>query len=405
MNKEKILLVVMVVFVVIAIWYLEAKKVHPVVAGPGAQSIALTATTSPASTNSVGTSVASSTPVSTNPGSTLTLAALAAADQQAGYPSAIEIVDPTGFVNTSSSFTLSSLIGKQVVLLDFWTYSCINCLRTIPYLNAWYSRYHNQGLQIVGIHTPEFDFEKDIGNVSAAVQKYAIQYPVVLDSDYGTWNAYNNLYWPHEYLIDMAGYIVHDQVGEGNYAETEAEIQTLLAERDQILGIAPASMPTSTVFVPSSVISGGLLMSPETYFGFARNSYLTNGVSGNAGAGIQTLTAPKNVNVNSLYLVGKWNFTDQFATNVATGTEILYRYQADKVYIVASASQGVTLEVLQDGKPVTSAAAGSDVVNGKVFIQGSRLYNLINNPDGSGTHTLELIMDSPGLQAFTFTFG
>jgi thiol-disulfide isomerase/thioredoxin len=396
MKKEKILLVVMVVFVVIAIWYLEAKKVHPVVAGPGAQSIALTATTSP-----VNPIVTTSTQ---NVKPALTLAELAAEDRQAGYPSAIEIVDPTGFVNTSSSFTLGSLIGKQVVLLDFWTYSCINCIRTIPYLNAWYSRYHDQGLQIVGIHTPEFDFEKDIANVSAAVQKYGIQYPVVLDSDYGTWNAYNNLYWPHEYLIDMAGYIVHDQIGEGNYAETEGEIQKLLAERDEILGAAPASMPTSTVFVPSSVISGGLFMSPETYFGFARNSYLTNGVSGDAGAGIQNLVAPKSVNVNSLYLVGKWNFTDQFATNEATGTEILYRYQAGKVYIVASAPQGVTLEVLQDGKPVTTAA-GSDVVNGKVFIQASRLYNLINNPDGSGTHTLELIMDSPGLQAFTFTFG
>jgi thiol-disulfide isomerase/thioredoxin len=391
MKKETFILFAAIVFVVAAIWYLEMKKVHPVSPGPGAQSIAITTTS---------TSVTVSSSTSVKP--TLTLAALAAADRRAGYSPAMEIVDPTGFVNATSGFRLGNLIGKQVILLDFWTYSCINCLRTIPYLNAWYSRYHDQGLQIVGMHTPEFDFEKDIGNVSAAVAKYGIQYPVVLDSDYGTWNAYNNLYWPNEYLIDMAGYIVHNQVGEGNYADTESAIQNALAERDAILGIASASEPASPVFVPSSVISGGLSMSPETYFGFARNEYLANGVAG--GAGIQNLTAPTNINANSLYLVGKWNFTDQYATNEATGTRIIYRYHAGKVYIVASAPQGVTLEVLQDGKPVTDAA-GSDVVNGKVFIKESRLYNLINNPNGSGTHTLELIMDSPGLQAFTFTFG
>ena len=166
----------------------------------------------------------------------MTLAALAAADKQAGYPPAIEIADPTGFINASSSFRLANLIGKDVILLDFWTYSCINCIRTIPYLNAWYQRYHDQGLEIVGIHTPEFDFEKDISNVQAAIMKFGIQYPVVLDSNYGTWTAYGNLYWPHEYLIDMAGYIVHDQIGEGNYSETEQEIQKLLAERSAILG-------------------------------------------------------------------------------------------------------------------------------------------------------------------------
>ncbi len=224
MKKEKFVLVIVLVFVVVAIWYLERQKVHPVSPGPGAQSIAITATSTPV----VSAGATSSAPMPSGSRSTLTLAALAAEDQQAGYSPAIEIVDPTGFVNVSSSFRLRDLIGKEPFLLDFWTYSCINCLRTIPYLNAWYGRYHSQGLEIVGIHTPEFDFEKDIANVSAAVAKYGIQYPVVLDSDYGTWNAYNNLYWPHEYLVDMAGYIVHDQVGEGNYAETEGAIQKVL---------------------------------------------------------------------------------------------------------------------------------------------------------------------------------
>ena len=233
MKKDVVLLAAVLVVIAGAIWYLEAQKVHPITAGPGAVSIALPATTTPvAPSYSASSSAPTPTPAPATPANTangaLTTAALAAADKQAGYTPGIEIVDPTGFVNASSSFTLASLVGKKVILVDFWTYSCINCLRTIPYLNAWYERYASQGLEIVGIHTPEFDFEKDINNVRAAVQKYGIQYPVVLDSNYGTWNAYNNLYWPHEYLIDMAGYIVHDQVGEGNYAETESEIQKLL---------------------------------------------------------------------------------------------------------------------------------------------------------------------------------
>ena len=128
------------------------------------------------------------------------------------------------------------------------------------------------GLEIVGIHTPEFDFEKNITNVQNAVAQYGIHYPVVLDSNYGTWNAYNNLYWPHEYLIDMAGYIVHDQVGEGNYGETEAEIQKLLNSARRSSGMDPSTIPTSTVTIAPSNLNE--IQSPETYFGAARNSSL-----------------------------------------------------------------------------------------------------------------------------------
>ena len=389
--KYKTITLVFLLFVIIAaIAYLEIQKVHPVIQpGVGAQSIEISSTAT--------TTVAPSGTLDVT-----ALQALAAADKAAGYQPAIEIVDPTGFVNASSDFKLADLVGKNVVLLDFWTYSCINCLRTIPYLTAWYSRYHDRGLQIVGIHTPEFAFESNIANVQAAMQKYGITYPVVLDSDYGTWTAYGNLYWPHEYLIDMAGYIVHDQVGEGNYSETEMEIQKLLAERDQILGIQPATMPTSTVFVPQSVISGGL-MSPETYFGSERNQYLANGTQNTVGD--QTLTQPMIMRLNELYLGGSWYFDNQYASNNATSATIIYKYTAGKVYFVAAAPRGVNIEVLQDGKPITNAAAGADVQDGRVFIQGSRLYNLVDNSDGSGTHTLELIIDSPGLEAFTFTFG
>ena len=388
MKHKNLLFVFILLLIMGAIIYLEMGKVHPINPGVGARTIAISGMTSTTSTKNM-------------PRGGLTLQALAAADQKAGYQPAIEIADPTGFVNASSSFKLADLIGTNVILLDFWTYSCINCIRTIPYLNAWYDRYHDQGLAIVGIHTPEFDFEKDITNVRSAVKKYGIEYPVVLDSDYGTWTAYGNLYWPHEYLIDMAGYIVHDQIGEGNYDETEGEIQKLITQRDQIIGLQTALMPTSTVFVPQSVVPGGLI-SPETYFGAARNQYLANGTESMVGD--QTLTIPVNISGDNLYLGGNWHFENQYATNRSARATIMYKYTAGKVYFVASAPQEVTVEVLQDGKPVTNTA-GADVENGNVSIQASRLYNLIDNHSNSGTHTLELIIDSPGLEAFTFTFG
>jgi len=396
--KKNILLIPVLAVIVGAIWYIEATKVHPGETGNAApQAIGITASPAPLPPTAFSTGTSSQTA-----GDAAAIKALAAADQKAGYQPAIEIAGPTGFVNASSGFTLGSLIGKKIILLDFWTYSCINCIRTLPYLTAWYGRYASQGLEIVGIHTPEFDFEKDINNVRAATVKYGIKYPVVLDSNYGTWTAYGNLYWPHEYLIDLAGYIVHDQVGEGNYSETEAEIQKLLAQRDQILGLQPGAMPTSTVAVSQSGIAGGAL-SPETYFGSARNEYLANGTPGAAGE--QDLAQPQTVNVNQLNLVGDWNFQGEYATNLAAGAKIIYKYQAAKMYLVASAPKPVTVEVLLDGQPIDNSKAGSDVRGGKMTIQASRLYNIVNDSAGSGEHVLELTIDSPGLQAYTFTFG
>src|ERR1051325_10362685 len=190
MNR-KIGLIILLVAIAASIWYLESIKIHT-------------------AENRNGNSQAISLPEQNGSSSAAeNLQAIASEDSKAGYAPAKEISDPTGFVNTTSTFTLKSLIGKKVVLLDFWTYSCINCIRTLPYLTAWYQKYRDMGLEIVGIHTPEFEFEKDINNVRMAAQKYGIEYPVVLDSNHGTWDAYNNLYWPHEYLIDIAGYVVH----------------------------------------------------------------------------------------------------------------------------------------------------------------------------------------------------
>jgi len=405
-TNKKILLVIIILAVIGSIWYLESLKVHPGVTAGGSQAINIGATTTVASstTMSGSSTIGGQTSTILSTSVVTSLKQIAAADQAAGDQPAIEIADPTGFINVSSTFTLSSLVGHDVILLDFWTYSCINCVRTIPYLNAWYQKYAPYGLVIVGIHTPEFDFEKELTNVQNAVAEYGIHYPVILDSNYGTWNAYNNLYWPAEYVIDMAGYVVHNQIGEGSYAESEAEIQKLLIERAQVLGLSTADIPTGTVDIATANLNE--INSPETYFGAERNSLLANGTVMTNGN--QTLTAPAagTIQPNQLYLGGAWDFEDQSATNLAAGATITYEYDAGNVYMVAAgAATGTVVDVMQDGQPISAADAGSDVQNSKIIISGNRLYNIVRNVAGGGEHTLQLIVETPGLQAYTFTFG
>ncbi len=323
-----------------------------------------------------------------------------AAEKAGKYPLAKEIVSPDGFINTEP-FKIADLIGKKVILVDFWTYSCINCQRTIPYLNSWYDKYKDKGLEIVGIHTPEFKFEEDYNNVLAAVQKFGIQYPVVLDNEHGTWNAYGNLYWPREYLIDIDGYIVHDHAGEGDYDVTEQAIQAALDERLARLGEAEVTMPvgpTEPVVTPDF----GKIGSPETYFGSDRNTYLGNGQPGRQGT--QTLTEPTSGSLNSLYLDGTWTFEPEFAMNVTANARIRYEFNAKEVYFVGSAEKPVRMKILIDGAPV-GAAAGADVdADGFVTVSEDRLYHLVDEPN-YGVHTLEIIIESPGVDAYTFTFG
>src|SRR5713226_2569443 len=152
------------------------------------------------------------------------------------YPLVPDLVGISGYVNTTPE-DLKSAMKNKVVLYDFWTYSCINCIRTLPYITAWNEKYADKGLLIIGVHSPEFEFEKDINNVKFAVKKFGIKYPVVLDSDHQTWAAFGNQYWPREYITDYQGYIRHDHIGEGNYAETEKVIQQLLDERSKHLGL------------------------------------------------------------------------------------------------------------------------------------------------------------------------
>jgi thiol-disulfide isomerase/thioredoxin len=322
------------------------------------------------------------------------------------YPRASEIVGPAGFINTDA-FTIKDLIGKKVILVDFWTYSCINCQRTAPYLNAWHEKYKDDGLIIIGVHTPEFEFEKKYDNVVAGAAKLGITYPVVLDNDYGTWSAYGNRYWPHKYLIDIDGYIVYDHIGEGGYAESEKKIQEALEERAGRLGLDAGGIAKDIAQPPGAIDVGTLAVgSPETYFGAARNQTLANGRRGQIGP--QLFVVPRGVAPNILYLGGSWDFAPEYAQNTTADAKIVFRYQAKSVYFVASAESGVTVTILRDGNPL-GAEAGKDVTSAggttTAFIREDGLYELIDDPNGAGEHTLEIIIEKPGLKAFTFTFG
>lgn len=315
-----------------------------------------------------------------------------------------EIVNPAGFVNTNEQpFKISDYVGEKIILLDFMTYSCINCQRTFPYLTSWYERYKDEGLIVIGIHTPEFAFEKNKENVTKAMTDFGINFPIVLDNDYGTWNAYGNRYWPRKYLIDIHGQIVYDHIGEGAYEETELKIKELLAERAQVLGESKSLSKNDDETLISATVPKLITtaQSPETYFGANRNEFLGNGKIGASGQ--QTLITPIQIDINTLYLDGTWNITAEYAETIKNSA-VTYRYNAKEVYLVASADTAVTMEVWQDGKLV-DIVAGADVNSrGLVTIKESRLYKLIKNPS-PGEHTLELRLRGPGARLFAFTFG
>lgn len=314
------------------------------------------------------------------------------------YQKAPELAEPDAYINTAGEpVTLASLKGK-VVLIDFWTYSCINCLRTLPYLEAWYQKYKDQGLIIIGVHTPEFAFEHILTNVQDAVNRLGITYPVLLDNEYATWNAFGNRYWPNEYLIDIDGYVVHNHAGEGEYDVTEKSIQQALAERAARAG-EYASLATSTVDIPEADLSA--IQSPETYFGSSRNEYFGNGRPGVSGT--QTFVLPGNIAPNTLYLGGVWNLMPEYAQSQAS-TSIVYYYSAHDLNFVASAPVAATVKILLDGKPVGDFA-GSDVDSktSTAVIRQERLYNLVHSAV-PGPHTIQIQINGV-LQAYTFTFG
>lgn len=296
------------------------------------------------------------------------------------YEKAKEIVRPSGYVN-SDPIKISDFIGEKVVMIDFMTYSCINCQRTYPYLNAWHEKYKDQGLQIIGIHTPEFDFEKDIDNVRDAAVQFGLEFPLVLDNDYGTWRAYGNRYWPRKYLIDIDGYIVYDHIGEGAYDETEMKIKELLEERADKLD-EEIELDDSFVDPNAIVVDKSGPRSPEIYFGSLRNNLL------------EVDTVPENPITNQLYLVGDWDIEPEYAEALTANSKVVFKYQASVVYFVASADSDVEVTVMRNGQEIN-----------KFTVNDEKLYTVIENPEGYGEYTLEFSGDKPGLKIYTFTFG
>jgi thiol-disulfide isomerase/thioredoxin len=327
------------------------------------------------------------------------------------FKKAPEFDKVTGYINTKP-INLSDLKGK-VVLVDFWTYSCINCIRTIPYLVDWNEKYADKGLVIVGVHAPEFEFEKNIDNVKAAVKKLGIKYPVIQDNDKGTWNAYQNQYWPRKYIVDSEGYLRYDHIGEGGYAETEKVIQSLLQEHSAQLSL-DSSLPSinnntiTETTIPENVqsVDFSKIYSPELYFGyqFAR-APLGNPEEFKPDQTVNYSLSDidSDIKPNIIYLDGTWkNNADNMELQSNTGSIALV-YSAKSVNMVAGGNGEVSIS--EDGSTLLGKYRGADLSKeGKFTIDGQRLYNLSMH-DNYGAHSIVIDVKGKGFQAYTFTFG
>ena len=314
-----------------------------------------------------------------------------------------ELAKISGYINTDS-VTLADLKGK-VVLVDFWTYSCINCIRTIPYLNAWHEKYADDGLVIVGVHTPEFEFEKDYNNVKAAVEKYEIEYPVAQDNDKGTWKEYENRYWPRKYLVDNEGYIRYDHIGEGSYAETEKVIQSLLLERAAYMGANVTFDQSTSSPENAQSVNFGRIDTPELYFGyqFAR-APLGNPEGFKPDQTVAyTIADDATIASNRIYLDGEWkNNADHMELQGESG-RIVLSYSAKAINIVAGGSG--ELQISEDGSGLTGSSRGQDVSEeGAVAVDGQKLYNLAMHEE-YGRHQIVIDVSGKGFEIYTFTFG
>jgi thiol-disulfide isomerase/thioredoxin len=328
------------------------------------------------------------------------------------FQKAPEFVGIVGYINTpgNTPITLTSLKGK-VVLVDFWTYSCINCIRTIPHLNDWYQRYAGKGFMIVGVHSPEFEFEKNYDNVKTAVQKFGIKFPIILDSNHDTWNAYGNQYWPRDYLIDSQGYIRHDHIGEGDYNTTENVIQSLLAERAALGGLKEISFNTAkaTTNNPRSLAYVDLTkqITPEIYLGYSfARAPLGNPQGFQPDQTISYSISPSiSFDPNIIYLDGQWkNNPDNVELESNTG-RIILTYYAKDVNIVAG-GHGQQGSMTENGaEKISKNALGKDLTpDGKFVLDGQRLYNLALHND-YGSHSIIINITGKGFQLYTFTFG
>lgn len=307
----------------------------------------------------------------------------------------------TAWLNTEP-LTSDDLRGK-VVLIDFWTYSCVNCLRTLPHVRAWHENYAARGLVIIGVHTPEFDFEKDERNVREALERFDISYPVALDNDFAVWKAFRNHYWPAHYFADRAGRLRYHHFGEGGYDHSEAVIRALLAEDGSAV---PEPVSPS---IPASPVEFDRIGTPETYLGFDRMEYLGSPQGVRAGV-TKKFTSAKNPALNVFYLEGGWRIEGGYAESVGPDAAIIYRIKAAQVNLVmdgGGSPHRVTVEM--DGRPLDEGTRGEDVTGeaGRSFIKVStgRLYNLVDSPGDYRERLLRLTFNDPGVKTYAFTFG
>ena len=303
----------------------------------------------------------------------------------------------------SPPLTAEGLKGK-VVVVDFWTYSCINCLRALPYVRAWAEKYKNDGLVVIGVHAPEFAFERNVDNVKKAVASLHIDYPVAIDDDYAIWRAFQNQYWPAHYFIDAQGRIRHHHFGEGDYDGSERVIQQLLAEAGR------ADVPAGVVAVAAAGAQAAPdlpdVRSPETYIGSARAKNFTSAAE--LAPGVPHVYAAGSPRLNEWGLGGDWTIDDERASLDAPGGSIVYRFHARDLHLVLGPSaegSPVRFQVTIDGAP-PGASHGSDVdPDGRGVVKGQQLYQLVREDGPVADHTFEIRFLDPGVQAYAFTFG
>jgi len=300
--------------------------------------------------------------------------------------SALSSLDGAPVWLNSEPLTAAGLCGR-VVLVDFWTYSCVNWLRTLPYVSAWHERYRDRGLVVVGVHAPEFGFEHDLDNVRRAARELDVGYPVVIDNDFTIWRSFENHYWPALYLVDGDGRVRFHHFGEEAYEETERAIQQLLGVDEELVSIDAGGL--------AAAADWGALRSPETYVGYARGERRNDrGADG--------------LELNQWALAGRWTVEDESAVLEAGAGSIAYRFQArDLNLVLAPPASGapVRFAVRLDGRP-PGDAHGLDVnESGEGAVTEPRMYQLVRQQGPIGRRTFEITFPDPGVRAYVFTFG
>ena len=295
---------------------------------------------------------------------------------------------------------LGDLRGKSVVLIDFWDYTCVNCIRTLPYVVGWHRRYSQHGLTIIGVHAPEFSFAREGSHVAASIPEFGIEYPVILDSDYAIWRAYSNRYWPAKYLIDSRGRIRYYHFGEGGYSETELEIQAQLRELNPALGLPPPMEPVRDTDQPGAVC---YRVTPELYLGHARGQF--GNPDGIAGDRAHNYTDPGRHMEGLAYLSGRWRVEQESARAESAGAAISLRYTAKDVNLVAAPLAGATSRIEVVLEPGQRPGADLQTSNGRAFatVDRPRMYSLVSN-DTVKSGSLDLRAEQPGVCAYAFTF-